>query len=132
MQDATRYALCDALSAYDPLVEVGIGRRPGVAAALAGRGHAVTATDVVERAVPEGVRFVRDDVTEPRTEIYADAAALYALNAPPELHRPIRDLAREVGAAFRFTTLGTDPPTVPAETRTLPEETLYLATEGPG
>ena len=132
MQDATRTALCDALSGYDPLVEVGIGHRPDVAAGLAERGKGVTATDVVERPVPEGVRFLRDDVTEPRTEIYADAAALYALNAPPELHRPIRDLGRSVDAAVLFTTLGGDPPTVPVETHTLPGETLYVATEGPG
>jgi uncharacterized protein len=132
VQDATRYALCDALAAYDPLVEVGIGYRSDVAAGLVARGHAVTATDVEARPVPEGVRFVRDDVTDPEPEIYAGAAAIYALNCPPELHRPIRDLARSVGAAFPFTTLGTDPPAVPVETRTLPEETLYLATAEPG
>lgn len=121
----TQDALVDRLQSFDPVVEVGVGRRPDVAAALADRGVAVTVTDVVDRPVPEGVTFRRDDVTEPTRGIYRGAAAIYALNLPPDLHRPTRDLARSVGAAFRFTTLGGDPPAVPADPVTLPGETLY-------
>ncbi|WP_211330709.1 UPF0146 family protein [Halalkalicoccus subterraneus] len=122
-----RDALADELARYDPLVEIGIGRRPAVARALVDRGCRVTATDVHPRETPDGVRFILDDVVDPDYAIYADAGALYALNCPPELHRPARDLARRVGAAFLFTTLGGDGPAVPVSRRTLPSETLFVA-----
>jgi len=124
---ALRDALVGSLDGYDALVEVGIGRRTDVAAALADRGRTVTATDVHPREVPDGVSFVRDDVTAPDRDVYADADALYALNLPPELHRPARDVARAVGADFCFTTLGGDQPTVPVERRAIRGDTLYVS-----
>lgn len=39
-------ALVDALDRYERLIEVGVGRRPGVALALADRGREVVAVDV--------------------------------------------------------------------------------------
>lgn len=120
-------ALADELSAYDELVEVGIGRRTDVARELADRGCRIVATDVHPRETPAGVGFVLDDVVDPDPAIYADAGAIYALNLPPELHRPTRDLARRVDAAFLFTTLGGDGPAIPVSRRTLPEETLFVA-----
>ena len=119
--------LLEALADYDRLVEIGIGRRTDVAAALADRGVAVTATDVHDRAAPDGVAFVRDDVVDPDPAIYADAEAIYALNLPPELHRPALETAREADADFLFTTLGGDQPTVPVERRTIETGTLYVA-----
>jgi uncharacterized UPF0146 family protein len=107
-------------------VEIGIGRRTAVAAALVERGVAVRATDVVPRPVPAGVEFSRDDVLEPDVAIYRDADLLYALRLPPELHRPFATLAREVGARGAFTTLGGDPPTVDVSSEQLDGgETLY-------
>lgn len=123
----TRDALADRLGRFGALVEVGIGERTDLAAALAGAGSDVRATDVVERAVPPGVAFVVDDVTEPDPAVYADADAIYALNLPPELHRPTLAVAEAHGAAFAFTTLGADAPEVPAEPETLPGETLFWA-----
>jgi hypothetical protein len=131
VNDRTGTPLVDRLRRYDRLVEVGVGRRSDVAGALAAAGRAVTATDVHERSVPPGVRFVRDDVVaaarrdDPGPAYCADA--VYALNLPPELHRPVRDVARAVGADCLFTTLGGDPPTVPARPETLPGDTLYVA-----
>ncbi len=123
-----REAVVDRLRGFDVLAEVGVGRRPDVAGALAASGRDVTATDVVRRDVPAGVTFVRDDVTDPDLSVYANADAVYARNLPPELHRPTRDVARDAGAAFLFTTLGGDQPAVPVERETLPEgETLYVA-----
>jgi len=122
-------ALVARLADVDRLVEIGIGARPGLAGALADTGATVTATDIRSCAVPDGVAFVRDDVTDPASEVYADADAIYARNPPPELHRPARDLAREVDATFLFTTLGGEFPTVPTTTETLPGGTLYRATE---
>ena len=122
MEPQTRDALVAALADHDALVEVGIGNRPAVAAGLADDGCTVTATDVVEREVPPGVAFVRDDVTDPDPSVYA-------LNCPPELQRALREAASRAGAACYFTTLGADPATVPVERRTLPGETLFVARE---
>ncbi|AUV80572.1 hypothetical protein C2R22_01925 [Salinigranum rubrum] len=136
MTRRTTAALADYLSRYGRVVEVGIGRRTDVAATLVDRGTEVTATDVHPRPVPDGVRFVRDDIVvraerdAPPGPPYA-VDAVYALNLPPELHRPTRDVAHAAGADFLFTTLGGDPPTVPVERVTLDTEagveTLYVS-----
>ncbi|PSP83379.1 hypothetical protein BRC83_07205 [Halobacteriales archaeon QS_1_68_17] len=131
MRRDTRDALAARLRRFDRLVEVGIGRRTDLAAALADAGATVVATDLRERPVPPGVTFVRDDVTDPDPSVYAGADAVYALNLPPELHRPARDAALAADAAFLFTTLGAEPPAVPAASETLPGETLYRAGRDP-
>ena len=121
-------ALATRLARFDDFVEVGVGARTDVAARLAD-GASVTATDIHAYAVPDGVTFVRDDVTDPEMAVYADADALYALNLPRELHRPTRAVARTVGTELFFTTLGGELPAVPTETETLPAgETLFRAT----
>jgi len=125
----TTDALCARLGEYEAVVEIGIGSRAAVAHALASRGVTVTATDVRDCEVPEGVGFVRDDVFDPDLGVYQGVGAVYALNSPPELHRPIREIARVVGAPFYFTTLGTDPPAIPAEAETIPGDTLFRARE---
>ncbi|WP_313691907.1 UPF0146 family protein [Halorarum halobium] len=137
MSESRRHAVAEFLARYATLCEVGVGRRPEVAADLAERGRTVTATDVEERPAPDGVRFVRDDVVDaadradPGDHYRADA--VYALNLPPELHRPILAVARTVDADCLFTTLGGDPPTVDARPVTLAGgETLYVARERHG
>jgi len=125
VHEDVRRALVGRLSDYDRVVEVGIGRRDAVARALADSDVAVTATDVRQREVPPGVNFVVDDVTDPFREYYENAGAVYALNLPPELHRPAADLAEAVEADLFFTTLGGDPPTIPVSRETIPGETLY-------
>jgi uncharacterized UPF0146 family protein len=128
-------ALVGRFSEYASAVEVGIGHRPDVAAGLADAGVSVTATDVVDRDVPAEVSFVRDDIVvaserDHPGEAY-EAAVLYGLNLPPELHRPALDVARAVDGDFLFTTLGYDAPVVPAATVPLPDgETLYVARDG--
>lgn len=134
-----RLAVAELLARYDALCEVGVGRRWEVAAALAERGRSVTATDVRavrDEEVPAGVEFVRDDVVEasdrsdPGDAYHVDA--VYALNLPPELHRPTLTVARRVDADCLFTTLGADPATVAATPVTLDGgETLFVA-EGRG
>ena len=119
--------VADVLAGFDRLVEVGVGRRPGVAAALVASGRSVTATDVHERDVPEGVEFVADDVTDPDPAVYADADAVYALNCPPELHRALVAVAEGADTACLFTTLGGDQPEVPVERRTVETGTLFVA-----
>jgi len=119
-------ALADRLAQYAAVVEIGVGRRPDLAAALADRGAAVTATDIEPRETPPEVTFVRDDVTDPTVAVYADAEALVARNLPPELQRPAAELADRADADFLFTTLGGDPATVPVRRETLPGETLFV------
>lgn len=128
MAQSSPEPLLELLARYDRLVEVGIGHNTDLAAALAARGVAVIATDVVPREVPKGVEFVRDDVTDPDRAIYEDAEAIYAQRLPPELQRPTWELARSVGVPLYFTTLGGDPAVVPAETRTIPSGTVFVAT----
>ncbi|UPV98821.1 hypothetical protein M0R88_09780 [Halorussus gelatinilyticus] len=129
MRSRTRRAIVGRLSDFERLVEVGVGNRTDVAAALAETGRTVTATDVHPREVPAGVSFVADDVLDPDPEVYREADAVYALNLPPELHRPTLDVARRHDAAFLFTTLGGDPAAVPVERETVPGETLFVARE---
>ncbi|SDW38577.1 hypothetical protein SAMN05443574_10345 [Haloarcula vallismortis] len=118
--------LVDRLASVDSVVEVGIGNRPDIAGALADRGVDVTATDIVDREVPEEVRFVVDDILNPDRSLYEDADVVFARNLPPELHRPTLAVANAVEAAFWFTTLGGDQPTVGVDREQLPGgETLY-------
>nr|WP_303646806.1 UPF0146 family protein [Haloarchaeobius salinus] len=124
--------MVDRLARFERVVEVGVGNRADVASGLAERGVSVTATDVHDRPVPPGVRFVRDDVTDPDPSVYADAEAVYALNCPPELQRAVAAVAREAGAACFLTTLGGDPTAVPATPEMLPGDTLFVVDDGPG
>ena len=117
----------EVLAGYEVLVEVGVGRRTGVAAALADRGRTVTATDVVDREVPAGVGFVVDDVTDPDPTVYEGADAVYALRCPPELQRALVSVAERAGADCLFTTLGGDPVVVPADPQTVASGTLFAA-----
>ena len=125
MDTAGKTSLVDRLSRYDALVEVGIGNRHDVALGLAERGCRVTATDIYARSLPNPVRFVRDDVTDPDGSVYRDADAVYALNCPPELQRPLASVARDAGAVCLFTTLGGDPAIVDATPETVSGETLF-------
>lgn len=122
--------LCDILTQYDSLVEVGVGHRTNLAAELVDAGVSVTATDVHPYETPDGVSFVRDDIVEPDIAVYDGADALYSCNLPPELHRPARSVARAVDADLIFTTLGTDQPAIPVERRTVKRgsmvETVYF------
>jgi uncharacterized protein len=76
---------------YRRVVEVGIGTYSWVACALQDRGLTVTATDINPRT--EEVPVVRDDLWEPKLEVYRDAQAIYAIRPPPELLPPLKELA---------------------------------------
>jgi uncharacterized UPF0146 family protein len=126
-------AIVSRLAGYDHAVEVGIGRRPEVAAGLAEHGVDVVVTDVHERETPSGVAFAREDVTEPDPARYGAADVVYALRCPPELQRPLRDAARLGDADCFFTTLGTDPAVVRSDPETLGGTTLFrVRTDVPG
>ena len=113
--------LVSHLSDCNRVVEVGVGNRPGVAAALADQGVDVTATDIRDRQTPDAVRFVRDDIAD----------AVYARHCPPELQRPARDAAQAAGARLLFTTLGGDPTLVDATRVTADDGTVFVADPNP-
>jgi len=134
-------SLSDVLTRYDRLVEVGVGDRTDLAAALADAGHEVVVVDITPPTPPPGVRAVRDDVVAragsveqarregrpPDSGPYAGADAVYARRLPPELQRPALTVARVVDAPLLFTTLGGDPVLVEASVETVTEGTLYRA-----
>lgn len=124
-------AVAGALPAGERAVEVGVGTHPEVATALAAAGVEVVVTDIVDRTVPASVSFVRDDVTDPDSAVYRGADLVYAIHCPPELHGSLVGVADRVGATCRFTTLGGDPPTVPATPASVAGTTLFAPT-GPG
>ncbi|AEN06922.1 UPF0146 family protein [Halolamina sp.] len=137
MPRTTDPLLVSRLSDAARLLEVGIGDRPAIAAALVDAGADVRATDVRPVEVSAGVRFRVEDLTaHGELDEFHAVDVVYALNCPPELHRPLQELAAAVGADCYFTTLGTDPPAVPVEQEQLTgtvdgdpvRETLYRAT----
>jgi uncharacterized UPF0146 family protein len=83
------------------IVEVGIGALPATAIELSRRlpGCEIIATDLYHPPpLPSSVRFERDDVTNPKLEVYEGATVIYAMRPPPELQPHLLRLARKVGA----------------------------------
>ena len=138
MNPTARGRIADRLAGFETLLEVGIGERDAVAAALNARGRDVTAIDVSDaaaRAVPEGVRFRRADVTavaaagDPVADLSLPRApeVVYACNLPAELQRSTRRLAARTDAVCAFTTLGFEEPVVPVRRRhAVGSDTLYV------
>ena len=147
-------ALVAALDPYDRLIEVGVGRRPSVARALADRGRDVVAVDVdvseaardaaaEARASSEGsLRVAAVDVTALAAEDGdqavrnalgpeadgEDVDAVYARNLPAELQRPTVALAERLDATCLFTTLGFEEPVVRVRGRSTESGTVvYVA-----
>ncbi|MEF8779645.1 MAG: UPF0146 family protein [Haloferacaceae archaeon] len=127
----------DRLADYDSLLEIGVGRRPSLAAELASSGRRVVAMDVdpgvvadVRERAPREVAVCRDDVVAAaRRETLAPryrVEAVYARNLPAELQRPTWDLARRVDADCLFTTLGFEEPVIPVERSRLGDDVLYV------
>lgn len=144
-------ALVGALDPYERLIEVGVGRRPAVARALADRGREVVAFDVdvseaardaaTEGRTPNGgsLRVVAADVTAlataaddraVRNALGLDAGgvdAVYARNLPAELQRPTVALAEVLNAACLFTALGFEEPVVGVSRRAAASGTVVYA-----
>lgn len=96
-------------------VELAIGDRDDVAAALSREGVSVLATDIEEQILSESVRFVQDDLLNPVLPLYAEADVLYARRLPEELQPAAVRIARHSEAPLYFTTLGFEVPTVRVE-----------------
>jgi hypothetical protein len=101
--------IAENYSTAGKIVEVGVGRVPDVAIELQRLLPAceVIVTDVAEApALPEQVKFVRDDITRPNLRIYEGAALIHAVRPPPELQPHLLKVAREVGADLLIKSLG--------------------------
>ncbi|WP_457751016.1 UPF0146 family protein [Thermococcus sp.] len=83
------------------VVELGIGFQTKVALKLMELGYDVLAIDwnrlAVENARKAGINSVRDDLFNPRRELYRDAVVLYAVRPTPEIMGAILKLSEETG-----------------------------------
>ncbi|MCS7121225.1 MAG: UPF0146 family protein [Archaeoglobaceae archaeon] len=81
---------------WKKVAEIGIGNYFEVAKKLKEIGIEVLATDVIERKVPNGIKFFVDDVTNPKIEIYRGVELIYSIRPPIELYKPITNLAKRL------------------------------------
>ena len=88
------------------VVEVGVGNNFEAARVIHEAGVGIVCTDVREREPPVGIRFVRDDVTRPRMDLYRDADCIFAIRPGEEMMLPLVALASEVGADLLVYHLG--------------------------
>ncbi|AMQ18816.1 UPF0146 family protein [Thermococcus peptonophilus] len=83
------------------VAELGIGFQFKVALRLKELGFRVLAVDwnekAVEAAKEAGIEAIRDDLFNPRLELYEDAVALYSVRPTPEIVEPILDLGKKLG-----------------------------------
>lgn len=118
-------ALERRLRGYRRVCEVGIGTHTRLARRLVSAGVEVVAIDVNPVVVPGPIRFIRADVRTVDPARIVPVGAVYGRNLPPELHRPIAELARDLGADLLFTTLGGDPALVGTESTGDPPEVIH-------
>lgn len=82
----------------EKIVEIGVGRTDQVIKKLKKDlpDCKLIATDIRSVSVPEGVEFRKDNVTEPKLEIYQNSDLIFSIRAPPELYTPLLKLTKEV------------------------------------
>lgn len=87
-------------SSANKIIEVGVGKTTEALEKLRKQLPQCTliATDVRKVPVPEGVKFIRDDVTNPDSSKYREADLIFSLRAPPELYSSLKQIAGEVDA----------------------------------
>ncbi len=88
------------------IVEVMVGKNPWIAAAVKKQlsntevvvvDRYQETIDYIKQVCPE-VKGVKDDILDPRLEIYEGAALIYAIRPPDELLPRMYDLAERIGA----------------------------------
>jgi uncharacterized UPF0146 family protein len=91
---------------YRIVVEVGVGNNFEAARVIHDAGTRILCTDIREREPPEGISFIRDDVTCPRIDLYKGSDCIFAIRPGEELMLPLIDLASGVGADLLVYHLG--------------------------
>ncbi|HDZ36659.1 MAG TPA: hypothetical protein ENH81_07120 [Thermococcus sp.] len=114
-------------------VEIGVGFQLSVALKLRELGYDVTVIDWNEKAVANarkaGLNAIRDDVFNPRLEIYRDADVIYSVRPTPEIVRPILRLGRTIKKPVYILPFSGDP--IPPGTRLVNYRGLAIyATKG--
>lgn len=107
-------------------VEVGVGRRPETAEALASRGFRVVCTDVEPRDTPEDVEFQVDDVRDPDMDLYREAEVVYSIRPPYEVHGALAELAATVGADLVVVPLGNEETPLDHDLKNVDGTTVYV------
>ena len=92
---------------YHRVVEVGIGSVPEAARVIAAAGRQVTATDI-HPSPADGIRVIRDDIFNPREDLYWGADLLYAIRPGVEMVPPLMALARRINADLLVYHLGNE------------------------
>lgn len=91
---------------YRDVAEVGVGNNFEAALVIREAGVTILCTDIRARDPPPGIRFVRDDVTRPETNLYRGKDCIYAIRPGEEMMHPLIALASEVGADLLVYHLG--------------------------
>ncbi|HIP25686.1 MAG TPA: hypothetical protein EYG81_04430 [Archaeoglobus profundus] len=81
------------------VVEVGVGHNWRIAKILAEKGLDVVVTDIKPiKIFCNNIKFVIDDIMNPKMEIYKKASLIYSIRPPPELYFYILSIAKVVKA----------------------------------
>jgi uncharacterized UPF0146 family protein len=91
---------------YHIVVEAGVGNNFEAARVIHDAGIKILCTDIREREPPEGISFVRDDVTCPRMDLYRGSDCIFAIRPGEEMMFPLVDLASQLGADLLVYHLG--------------------------
>jgi uncharacterized UPF0146 family protein len=83
---------------YHRAVEIGIGRNPEVAIALAAAGTEMIATDIRPLQPLSAIRMVVDDVARPDYAVYEGADLIYAVRPGIEMVPAMLSLARRINS----------------------------------
>lgn len=90
------------------IVEVGVGKDTRVLEGIAKGGEGEIFGTDIEPAAEGDVVVLKDDLLEPKLELYSDSALIYSIRPPPELLPYIEELAYVVGADLIIRPLVTD------------------------
>ena len=84
----------------EKIVEVGVGRVTRVLEELSRKmpETELIATDIREVTVPDGVKFVRDDIMDPKMEVYESAALVYSMRPPAEFYPLLSKIGEKTGS----------------------------------
>lgn len=92
---------------YKKAVEVGIGRNHEASDILAARGLDISATDIRDCSSC-GVRFTKDDISDPDLSLYRDCGLIYSVRPGVEMVPDLIRIAKGVNADLIVYHLGNE------------------------
>ncbi len=91
---------------YEHPVEIGIGANSTAATIIRDSGILLRCTDIRAVTLPDGIRFLQDDIFTPSLPFYAGADLLYAIRPAEEMIPPMITLARKLSCDLLVYHLG--------------------------